>query len=241
MPSGFGAGRGKVGGNLTNSVGAIFGRRDIWSFLVTGCLGTIVVLATISNRPKPPHEIDQTHSGTNRSDQEPGTGQPPIRPRQAIEVHWTTEERDHHGKERFYWWLAAVLTFFVAVGALGTVYLTDLGWQEARKATKEARKATADAERQAKAAEDAVNVSVSAERGRLFVISATLIRSSERDPNPRVSYAVINLGRTGIIIMQFWSECYVTVNSFPLRSLLQDKRRNQLYGRHAGWRAIHHS
>ena len=71
----------------------------------------------------------------------------------SVEIHWSPEERGHHGKERKYWWVTVVLTFLAVAGAITTVILSQLSLDEARRATSETEKIAAEAHRQANAAE----------------------------------------------------------------------------------------
>jgi hypothetical protein len=90
--------------------------------------------------------------------------------------------------------------------------------EEANKTAREnAQRLEVVTSKHAAAAESSVNANISMERGRLYVASATLVKTNESgDRNPKVSYKLVNLGRTGIVITHFLAECYVTVNSFPL-------------------------
>ncbi len=78
-----------------------------------------------------------------------------------MQLHWSSEESEHHRKERVYWVTTAVLTFVAVAGAIATVILSQLSLQEARRATREAEKATAEAHRQADASETQIAVAKS--------------------------------------------------------------------------------
>jgi hypothetical protein len=90
--------------------------------------GAIVVAAII---------FDSPDSASRRS----GVSAP-----KPVEIHWATEERVHHYKERFYWRLAACLTSLAVFGAIATVIFSQLGLLEARRSTREASRLAVAAE-----------------------------------------------------------------------------------------------
>lgn len=94
-----------------------------------------------------------------------------------VQIHWSSEERKHRQKERFYWILTAILTFGAVLGALATVIISQLSLREARKATDEAKMATAEAHRQADAAEKQVEVmqNTAEQQLRSYVIINTMV------------------------------------------------------------------
>jgi hypothetical protein len=119
---------------------------------------------------------DQTKPESQPADKSMPSG-PDIAAIHAVEVHWASEEREHHRKERFYWWITAILTFVAVAGAVTTVILSQLSLEEARRATKEAERATAEAHRQADEAQRQADVTESSLRDNRAQF-ATLSRAS---------------------------------------------------------------
>jgi hypothetical protein len=62
----------------------------------------------------------------------------------------------------------------------------------------------------ADAAAKSVETSVAAERARLFFLSASFKRKNDKDPDPKISFQIINLGRTSALVTEIGYECKVT-------------------------------
>jgi hypothetical protein len=67
----------------------------------------------------------------------------------------------------------------------------------------------------AEAATRAVDANIASERARLFIGGVTFIRSGEKDPNPKLTFQIVNLGKTGALITGLSDECAIVPMIIP--------------------------
>jgi hypothetical protein len=65
----------------------------------------------------------------------------------------------------------------------------------------------------ADAAAKAVETNVASERARLFLTNASFVRTNEKDPNPKISFQIANLGKTTALVTELAYECQVAPNT----------------------------
>jgi hypothetical protein len=73
----------------------------------------------------------------------------------------------------------------------------------------EMRNAYGPLKESADAAKKSVDASISTERARLFLGNTTFIRNGDKDRTPKVTFQIINLGKTGVLISGISYECAV--------------------------------
>jgi hypothetical protein len=65
----------------------------------------------------------------------------------------------------------------------------------------------------ADAAAKAVETNVAGQRARLFLTNASFVRTNEKDPNPKISFQIANLGKTTALVTELAYECQVAPNT----------------------------
>jgi hypothetical protein len=142
--------------------------------------------------------------------------EPPIHAPCTEQKHWNAEEREHHKKERCYWFWTLVLTFVAVVGTITTVVLSKWSLEQSEQAVVEARDATSEAHRQANAAETQLSLAFPP---KLRVINLLAYPKGEIDKPINLSAdqpisgeaQLIEIGRDGATIkdavcMVYWRE-----------------------------------
>ena len=94
-----------------------------------------------------------------------------------------------------------------------------LSQENAEKQARDTTSALELSKKAADAAAKAVETSVADERARLFVANFALIRANEKDPNPKISFQIANLGKTSAVLTEVALQCRIFDASTPFPSV----------------------
>ena len=120
-------------------------------------------------------------------------------------------------------------TFILAICGAASGYVFYQQWQEMRHASDQTDKAIVAANRAADAAAKNTDVLINSERARLFIGSIILKKTNENDPQPRIDYTWINLGRGPAVITDVLVTCAIVGSQIPVSPLddIQKIKRGQ--------------
>ncbi len=124
---------------------------------------------------------------------------------------WNPEERDHHRKERRYWFWTSILTGLAVAGAIGTVVLSKWSLDQSEQAVAEAQKQSGIA--QAAFEEGA--------RAVIAIRGLTWDSPLKRDTDNVVNVVTVNVGKSPTAIFGTTPEIipFVTDEKFGVKSM----------------------
>lgn len=92
---------------------------------------------------------------------------------------------------------------------------------------REAKKLYGPIAQQASAASQSSNALINSERGKVFINTIKLKKSTDADPHPQIDYSFINLGRSPILTTTVYAQCQLIGNAVPLTPIY-DKSKGRV-------------
>lgn len=90
-----------------------------------------------------------------------------------------------------------------------------LSKETAERQARDTTAALALSKQAADAATKAVETNVADERARLFIVTTSFVRTNEKDPNPKISFQIANIGNTSALVTEVALQCNIFRNSDP--------------------------